>query len=267
MARFAVPWRTSRCANWPGSIRPRCASRDWPGKFDATRLERARNLNRNSIVSSKSQDVEALIGQKYRHGFVTDIESDSLPPGLDEDVVRAISLKKKEPAFLLDWRLKAFRHWQTMQEPNWAHVHYKPIDYQDISYYSAPRAPANAPKSLDEVDPKLLATYEKLGIPLHERARLAGVAVDAVFDSVSVATTFKEKLGKAGVIFCPFSEAVQTHPELLEQYLGCVVPYTDNFYATLNSAGVTDGSFVYIPKGVRCPMELCTYFRSNAAKT
>ena len=166
-------------------------------------------------MSSKPQDVEALLAQKYRHGFITDIESDSLPPGLDEDVVAAISKKKHEPQFLLNWRLKAFRHWQTMKEPTWAHVHYKPIDYQDISYYSAPRAPANAPKSLDEVDPKLLATYEKLGIPLHERARLAGVAVDAVFDSVSVATTFKEKLGKAGVIFCSFSDAVRNHPELV----------------------------------------------------
>jgi Fe-S cluster assembly protein SufB len=190
-----------------------------------------------------------------------------LPPGLDEDVVTAISKKKHEPQFLLDWRLKAFRHWQTMREPVWAHVHYKPIDYQDISYYSAPRAPANAPKSLDEVDPKLLATYAKLGIPLHERARLAGVAVDAVFDSISVATTFKEKLGKAGVIFCSFSDAVREHPELIERYLGSVVPPGDNFFAALNSAVFSDGSFVYVPAGVRCPMELSTYFRINAAKT
>jgi len=218
-------------------------------------------------VSSKSHDVEALIAQKYRHGFVTDIESDSLPPGLDEGVVAAISRKKREPQFLLDWRLKAFRHWQTMREPTWAHVHYKPIDYQDISYYSAPRAPADAPKSLDEVDPKLLATYAKLGIPLHERARLAGVAVDAVFDSVSVATTFKEKLAKAGVIFCSFSDAVHNHPALIEQYLGTVVPAGDNFFAALNSAVFSDGSFVYVPPGVRCPMELSTYFRINAAKT
>ena len=218
-------------------------------------------------MSSKSQEVEALVGQKYRHGFITDIESDSLPPGLDEDVVAAISKKKHEPEFLLKWRLKAFRHWQTMKEPTWAHVHYKPIDYQDISYYSAPRAPANAPKSLDEVDPKLLATYEKLGIPLHERARLAGVAVDAVFDSVSVATTFKEKLGKAGVIFCSFSDAVRNHPELVERYLGTVVPTGDNFFSALNSAVFSDGSFVYVPPGVRCPMELSTYFRINAAKT
>ena len=218
-------------------------------------------------MSGKSQDVEALLGQKYRHGFVTDIESDSLPPGLDEGVVAAISRIKGEPQFLLDWRLKSYRHWLTMQEPTWARVHYKPIDYQDISYYSAPKAPANAPKSLDEVDPKLLATYAKLGIPLHERARLAGVAVDAVFDSVSVATTFKDKLSKAGVIFCSFSDAVRNHPELIERYLGSVVPAADNYFAALNSAVFSDGSFVYVPPGVRCPMELSTYFRINAAKT
>ena len=218
-------------------------------------------------MSSKPQDVEALIGRKYQHGFVTDIESDSLPPGLDEGVVAAISKKKREPQFLLDWRLKAFRHWLTMREPQWAHVHYQRIDYQDISYYSAPRTPANAPKSLEEVDPKLLATYAKLGIPLHERARLAGVAVDAVFDSVSVATTFKDKLAKAGVIFCSFSDAVHHHPELVERYLGSVVPAADNFFAALNSAVFSDGSFVYVPAGVRCPMELSTYFRINAAKT
>ena len=211
--------------------------------------------------------VEALLGQKYRHGFVTDIESDSLPPGLDESVVTAISRKKGEPQFLLDWRLSAYRHWLTMKEPAWARVHYKAIDYQDISYYSAPKAPANAPKSLDEVDPKLLATYAKLGIPLHERARLAGVAVDAVFDSVSVATTFKDKLSKAGVIFCSFSDAVRNHPELIQRYLGSVVPTGDNFFAALNSAVFSDGSFVYVPPGVRCPMELSTYFRINAAKT
>ncbi|MDE2348313.1 MAG: Fe-S cluster assembly protein SufB, partial [Gammaproteobacteria bacterium] len=218
-------------------------------------------------MSSKSQEIEAVLGQKYRHGFVTDIESDSLPPGLDESVVAAISRRKQEPRFLLDWRLKAFRHWRTMREPAWASVRYKPIDYQDISYYSAPRAPTDAPKSLDEVDPKLLATYEKLGIPLHERARLAGVAVDAVFDSVSVATTFKDKLAKAGVIFCSFSEAVRNHPELIERHLGTVVPIQDNFFAALNSAVFSDGSFVYVPPGVRCPMELSTYFRINAAKT
>jgi Fe-S cluster assembly protein SufB len=219
------------------------------------------------MMSTNQQDLDAIVGQKYQHGFVTDIESDTVPPGLDEDVIRSISLKKGEPLFLLDWRLRAYRHWQGMASPDWAHLRIAPIDYQAISYYSAPKARADAPKSLDEVDPKLLATYEKLGVPLHERARLAGVAVDAVFDSVSVATTFKERLARAGVIFCPFSEAVKSHPELLERYLGTVVPYTDNFFATLNSAVFTDGSFVYVPKGVRCPMELSTYFRINAANT
>jgi Fe-S cluster assembly protein SufB len=214
-----------------------------------------------------ANELEAMVGRSYRHGFVTDIDSDTVPPGLDEDVVRLVSRKKGEPGFLLAWRLKAFRHWLKMREPRWAHLRFNPIDYQDISYYSAPRVDANAPKSLDEVDPKLLETYEKLGVPLHERARLAGVAVDAVFDSVSVATTFKEKLSKAGVIFCSFSDAVRDHPELIEKYLGTVVPYTDNFFATLNSAVFSDGSFVYVPKGVRCPMELSTYFRINAAKT
>jgi Fe-S cluster assembly protein SufB len=218
-------------------------------------------------MSTKPQDLEALVGQKYRHGFVTDIESDTFPPGLDEDVIRALSHKKREPAFMLEWRLKAYRHWLTMQEPRWARVHYNPIDYQAISYYSAPKPKANAPKSLEEVDPKLLETYAKLGIPLHERAKLAGVAVDAVFDSVSVATTFKERLKQAGVIFMPISEAIQQHPDLVEQYLGSVVPHTDNFFASLNSAVFTDGSFVYVPRGVRCPMELSTYFRINAAKT
>jgi Fe-S cluster assembly protein SufB len=216
---------------------------------------------------SEATQIEELVGRSYRHGFVTDIESDSLPPGLDEDVVRAISRIKREPAFLTEWRLKAFRHWLTLPEPHWAHVRRHPTDYQGISYYSAPKARSDGPKSLDEVDPKLLETYEKLGVPLHERARLAGVAVDAVFDSVSVATTFKDRLEKAGVIFCPFSEAVQRHPELLERYLGSVVPFADNFYACLNSAVFSDGSFVYVPKGVRCPMELSTYFRINAAKT
>jgi Fe-S cluster assembly protein SufB len=211
--------------------------------------------------------LEALVGQKYRHGFVTDIEADTVPPGLDEDVIKLISRKKGEPDFMLQWRLKSYRHWLTMREPHWAHLRVAPIDYQGISYYSAPKARTDAPKSLEEVDPKLLETYDKLGIPLHERARLAGVAVDAVFDSVSVATTFKERLAKAGVVFCSFSEAVRTHPALIEQYLGTVVPYTDNFFATLNSAVFSDGSFVYVPKGVRCPMELSTYFRINAAKT
>ena len=215
----------------------------------------------------QNAEIHDVIGRGYQHGFVTDIESESLPPGLDEDVVRAISRIKREPAFLTEWRLRAFRHWKTLSEPVWAHVHVNPIDYQDISYYSAPKAKKDGPKSLEEVDPKLLETYEKLGVPLHERARLAGVAVDAVFDSVSVATTFKDRLEKAGVIFCSFSDAVQKHPELLEQHLGSVVPYTDNFYACLNSAVFSDGSFVYIPKGVRCPMELSTYFRINAAKT
>jgi Fe-S cluster assembly protein SufB len=218
-------------------------------------------------MPAETPELESLVGQQYRHGFVTDIEADTLPPGLDEDVIRLISRKKQEPGFLLEWRLKAFRHWLTLREPHWARVRYGPIDYQAISYYSAPKSRAEGPKSLAEVDPKLLETYDKLGIPLHERARLAGVAVDAVFDSVSVATTFKERLKQAGVIFCPFSEAVQSHPELVEQYMGTVVPYTDNFFATLNSAVFTDGSFVYVPKGVRCPMELSTYFRINAAKT
>ncbi len=218
-------------------------------------------------MSSKPQDLDALVGQQYRHGFVTDIDSDTVPPGLSEDVIRLISRKKGEPEFLLQWRLEAYRHWLTMKEPHWAHVRYAPIDYQDISYYSSPKAKTDGPKSLADVDPKLLATYEKLGVPLHERARLAGVAVDAVFDSVSVATTFKSRLAEAGVIFCPFSDAVRDHPHLIEQYLGSVVPRGDNFFAALNSAVFTDGSFVYIPKGVRCPMELSTYFRINAAKT
>ncbi len=218
-------------------------------------------------MSTDPNNIESLVNRRYEHGFVTDIAADSLPPGLDEDTVRAISAKKNEPEFMLEWRLKAYRHWLTMQEPNWAHVHYSPIDYQQISYFSAPISDDDRPKSLDEVDPKLLETYEKLGIPLHERAQLAGVAVDAVFDSVSVATTFKGKLRDAGVIFCPFSEAVTDHPELIKKYLGSVVPYRDNFFATLNSAVFSDGSFVYIPKGVRCPMELSTYFRINAANT
>ncbi|RKZ36249.1 MAG: Fe-S cluster assembly protein SufB [Gammaproteobacteria bacterium] len=218
-------------------------------------------------MSTNSTDVQNLVRSDYEHGFVTDVESDTVAPGLDEDVVRLISRKKNEPAFLLEWRLQAFRHWHTMTEPNWASVHHHPIDYQGISYYSAPKSGADGPKSLDEVDPKLLETYDKLGIPLHERAALAGVAVDAVFDSVSVATTFKDKLAAQGIVFCSFSEAVKEHPQLIEQYLGTVVPYTDNFYATLNSAVFSDGSFCYIPKGVRCPMELSTYFRINAANT
>jgi len=204
--------------------------------------------------------------QKYKYGFVTDIEMETAPKGLDEDIVRFISAKKNEPEWLLEWRLRAYRHWLTMPEPEWANVTFPPIDYQESYYYAAPKT-AEAPKSLDEVDPELLRTYEKLGIPLAEQEQLAGVAVDAVFDSVSVATTFKKKLEEVGVIFCPISEAVQNHPDLVRQYLGTVVPYSDNKHATLNSAVFTDGSFVYIPKGVRCPMELSTYFRINAANT
>ncbi len=218
-------------------------------------------------MASKQTSVKDLVERKYRHGFITDIDADTVPPGLDESVIRLISAKKREPQFMLEWRLKSFEHWLTMAEPNWAKLNLEPIDYQSISYYSAPKRPTDGPKSLDEVDPKLLETYDKLGIPLHERARLAGVAVDAVFDSVSVATTFKKKLSEAGVIFCSFSEAVQEHPELVEKYLGTVVPQRDNFFAALNSAVFTDGSFVYVPKGVRCPMELSTYFRINAANT
>jgi Fe-S cluster assembly protein SufB len=195
--------------------------------------------------------VEDLVNREYRHGFYTDIEADSVPRGLNEDVIRLISAKKHEPDFMLQWRLKAYRHWRTMREPTWQNVHYPPIDYQDIIYYSAPKTKTDGPQSLDEVDPELLRTYDKLGVPLQERALLAGVAVDAVFDSVSVATTFKEKLAELGIIFCSFSEAVQRHPELVRKYLGSVVPYTDNFFATLNSAVFSDGSFCYVPKGVR----------------
>jgi Fe-S cluster assembly protein SufB len=218
-------------------------------------------------MAAPANHVETLIGKSYEAGFYTDVEADTAPPGLNEDIIRLIAAKKNEPQWLLEWRLSAFRHWQKMTVPQWAHVRYAPIDYQAISYYSAPKTRKDGPKSLDEVDPKLLETYEKLGIPLREREILAGVAVDAVFDSVSVATTFREKLAEAGVIFCSFSDAVQNHPDLVRQYLGSVVPITDNFYATLNSAVFTDGSFCYIPKGVRCPMELSTYFRINAAKT
>ncbi|HEY6930929.1 MAG TPA: Fe-S cluster assembly protein SufB [Thermoanaerobaculia bacterium] len=218
-------------------------------------------------MSAKPDSVLEFTNREYKAGFVTDIESESLPPGLTESTVQAISARKNEPNWMLEWRLKAFRHWLTMKEPTWANVHYPPIDYQSIVYYSAPKRRADAPKSLEEVDPKLLETYEKLGIPLRERAKLAGVAVDAVFDSVSVATTFREQLAKVGVIFCSFSEAVQNHPELVQEYLGSVVPYSDNFFATLNSAVFSDGSFCYIPKGVRCPMELSTYFRINSANT
>jgi Fe-S cluster assembly protein SufB len=215
-------------------------------------------------MSTAVSQIESFTRKEYEAGFVTDIAMDFAPPGLSEDIIRFISAKKSEPQWLLDWRLKAFRHWQTMEEPTWAFLHYPPIDYQAVSYYAAPK---KQPKSLDEVDPKLLETYEKLGVPLNERMALAGVAVDAVFDSVSVATTFKDKLAELGIIFCSITEAVHEHPELVKQYLGSVVPYSDNYFATLNSAVFTDGSFVYIPKGVKCPMELSTYFRINAQGT
>ncbi len=218
-------------------------------------------------MSTATETIEGLVQKEYKYGFYTDVETDSAPPGLNEDIVRLISGKKNEPQFMLDWRLKAYRHWLTMKEPTWPHVHYPPIDYQKSVYYSAPKKKGDGPKSLDEVDPKLLETYEKLGIPLRERARLAGVAVDAVFDSVSVGTTFKKQLAEKGVIFCSFTEAVQEHPDLVKKYLGTVVPYTDNYFAALNSAVFSDGSFCFIPKGVRCPMELSTYFRINAANT
>ena len=218
-------------------------------------------------MSSSVSAISDLIGREYKEGFVTEVETDTFPPGLDEDVIRALSIKKNEPEFMLDWRLSAFQRWREMAEPSWAHVSYQPIDFQAISYYSAPRSVGDGPQSLDEVDPKILETYNKLGIPLQEQKFLAGVAVDAVFDSVSVATTFKSKLAEAGVIFCPISEAVQEHPELVRRYLGAVVPAGDNFYAALNAAVFSDGSFVYIPKGVRCPMELSTYFRINALNT
>lgn len=218
-------------------------------------------------MATQLTSIETLANQEYKWGFVTDIEADSVPAGLNEDIIRLISTRKNEPEFMLEWRLKAYRNWLTMEEPTWAHVHYPPINYQDIIYYSAPKTKKDRPKSLDEVDPELLQTYEKLGIPLNEREILAGVAVDAVFDSVSVATTFKGKLSEMGIIFCSFSEAVQEHPELIKKYLGSVVPSSDNFFAALNAAVFTDGSFCYIPKGVRCPMELSTYFRINAKDT
>jgi len=217
-------------------------------------------------VPSTIETVRAVAGEKYKYGFVTDIETETAPKGLSEDTIRFISAKKSEPQWLLDWRLRAYRAWTQMEEPNWAKLGYPPIDYQDAYYYSAPKV-KQTPKSLDEIDPELLKTYEKLGIPLREQERLAGVAVDAVFDSVSVATTFRKKLEEYGVIFCSISDAVQKHPELIRKYLGSVVPYADNFFATLNSAVFTDGSFAYIPEGVRCPMELSTYFRINAAQT
>lgn len=218
-------------------------------------------------MATEKDYLNEVVNKNYEHGFVTEIATDTFMPGLSEETIIAISRKKNEPVFLLEWRLKAYRHWLTMTPPNWAHLKFPPINFQDIVYYSAPKSQKDAPKSLDEVDPAILETYKKLGIPLHEHERLAGVAVDAVFDSVSVATTFKEKLADVGVIFCSFSEAVQHYPELIKQYLGTVVPYRDNYFAALNSAVFSDGSFVYIPKGVRCPMELSTYFRINAANT
>ncbi len=217
-------------------------------------------------MPTNTQTIENIANQGYRWGFVTDVDADAVPKGLNEDIIREISRRKNEPEFMLQWRLKAYRHWLTMTEPKWPHLHYPPIDYQNIIYYSAPK-PKKKLASLEQVDPELLKTYEKLGIPLEEQKLLSGVAVDAVFDSVSVATTFKEKLAEMGVIFCSFSEAVQKHPELVRRYLGSVVPYSDNFFATLNSAVFSDGSFCFVPKGVRCPMELSTYFRINASDT
>ncbi len=218
------------------------------------------------MSTTETEKIEELANKEYKFGFVTDIESDTLPKGLNEDIIRQLSAKKQEPEWMTEWRLKAYRHWLTMAEPKWPNVKYPPVDYQEISYYSAPKSTPKY-KSLDEVDPELLDTYKKLGISLDEQKILAGVAVDAVFDSVSVATTFKGKLNEMGIIFCSFSEAIREHPDLVKKYLGSVVPYTDNYYATLNSAVFSDGSFVYIPKGVRCPMELSTYFRINAANT
>ncbi|NCA69671.1 MAG: Fe-S cluster assembly protein SufB [Sphingobacteriia bacterium] len=216
---------------------------------------------------TSTQAVDEIVRSEYEHGFVTEIASDTLPPGLDEGVIRAISARKGEPEHMTEWRLQAYRHWLTMPTPAWASVHYPPIDFQAISYYSAPKRPEDAPKSLDEIDPALLETYEKLGIPIEEQKALAGIAVDAVFDSVSVATTFRSTLAEAGVVFCSISEALHSHPELIKQYLGTVVPFTDNFYAALNAAVFSDGTFVYVPPGVRCPMELSTYFRINARNT
>jgi len=217
--------------------------------------------------ATRAPKIEELVGGDYKYGFVSDIDTEMAPRGLNEDTVRLISLKKEEPEFMLEWRLKSFRHWLTMKEPTWSSVHYKPIDYQDIIYYAAPKKKADGPKSLEEVDPEILKTFTKLGISLQEQKRLSGIAVDAVIDSVSVATTYKEKLYELGIIFCSFSEAVRNHPDLVKKYLGTVVPQADNFFAALNSAVFSDGSFVYIPKGVRCPMELSTYFRINASET
>jgi len=219
------------------------------------------------MAPSDTELLEQHVDQQYEAGFVTEVEAETFAPGLDEDVIRRLSGLKGEPDWMLEWRLKAFRHWQTLEEPTWANIKYEPVDYQAISYYSAPKSKKEGPQSLDEVDPEILRTYEKLGIPLQEQKMLAGIAVDAVFDSVSVATTFREKLADAGVIFCPISEAIREHPDLVKKYLGSIVPYSDNFFAALNSAVFSDGSFVYVPKGVRCPMELSTYFRINAQNT
>jgi Fe-S cluster assembly protein SufB len=225
------------------------------------------NYWRETMPETEMEILEERVAQEYEAGFITDVESETLPPGLNEDVIRVISAKKGEPEWMLEWRLKAYRHWLTMREPTWANIKYEPVDYQSISYYSAPKSKDNAPKSLDEIDPEIIRTYEKLGIPLEEQKMLAGVAVDAVFDSVSVATTFKDRLAEAGVIFCSMSEAIREHPDLVKKYLGSVVPPKDNFFAALNSAVFSDGSFVFIPEGVRCPMELSTYFRINAMNT
>lgn len=227
----------------------------------------APEVKKTETKKAETKQAVAELGEKYKYGFVTDIEMERAPKGLSEDTVRFISAKKSEPAWMLEWRLGAYRRWLEMREPNWARVHYQKIDYQDSYYYAAPKSQSDKPQSLDEIDPKILETYKKLGIPLHEQMLLAGVAVDAVFDSVSVATTFKAKLNEAGVIFCPISEAIRDHGELVQKYLGSVVPVTDNFFATLNSAVFSDGTFVYVPKGVRCPMELSTYFRINAQDT
>ena len=227
----------------------------------------AKSESTEEVLSEELLTIENQLSQEYKYGFITEIDQETIPPGLNEEVVKIISMKKNEPDWLLHWRLKAYKQWLKMEEPDWSMVKHDEIDYQAISYYSAPKSKDEGPKSLDEIDPELLKTYEKLGIPLEEQKMLAGVAVDAVFDSVSVATTFKEELEKVGVIFCSFSDAVKNHPELVRKYLGSVVPYTDNFYASLNSAVFSDGSFVYIPKNVRCPMELSTYFRINAANT
>src|SRR5579885_1854653 len=232
-----------------------------------TPIETNQELKPGFVDLESESTVESFVSQDYKYGFYTDIEQDVAPLGLNEEIIRLISKKKNEPGWLLDWRLKSYRLWITMKEPTWQNVHYPPIDYQAIRYYAAPKPRAKGPSSLEEVDPEILKTFEKLGSPLEEQKRLTGVAVDAVFDSVSVATTFKEKLAELGIIFCSFSEAVQNHPELVRKYLGSVVPYSDNFFATLNSAVFSDGSFCYIPRGVRCPMELSTYFRINAANT